>query len=105
MIGALRERVTIERETRTADGLGGWSSSWAAVATVWARVEQLAAAEPVEAERLVARGGYRITIRHRSDLTTADRLAWRGRILNIRGLSNKDERRRYLTIDCDDEGT
>jgi len=94
----MRERVTIEAATRAGDGAGGEVVTWAPLATVWAEVAALSGAEIVEAERVVARGQYDVTIRFRDDVTAQMRLVWRGQALNIRNVRDKDGRRRRLTI-------
>lgn len=38
-IGALRDRLTLERPTRTADGGGGASIAWEQLGELWASVQ------------------------------------------------------------------
>ena len=47
MIGALRKRLMLETATRTEDGAGGFSVSWAPVTAVWASVSEPGGAEAV----------------------------------------------------------
>lgn len=84
-LGLLKERITLQTETRTADSAGGASSSWANLATVFAQVTPLSASERWQNGQQLGVQSYRFTIRARSDLTTAQRLLWRGYTYNITG--------------------
>ncbi|MEP2103090.1 MAG: phage head closure protein [Parasphingorhabdus sp.] len=74
-IGNMRERVTLERETRTPNGQGGWTRGWQAVATVFAEIEGQSGNEAMNAsvERSVNR--WRVTIRE-IGATAKDRIVW-----------------------------
>ena len=48
----LRHRVTFEKQTRVADGAGGWTDSWAAERSCWAKVEPLSGRERPSAMQL-----------------------------------------------------
>lgn len=82
--GRLTERVTIEAEVRTPDDAGGATLTWSAVATVWAAVEPLKGREQVEAMKLESSNLYRVAVRNHVAVTAANRLMWRGHVLNIR---------------------
>lgn len=97
-VSDLRDRVTIEMATRVGDGVGGAASSWIELATVWASVTPLTGREVATGERVEAHQGYRITIRYRNDVTTAMRVIWAGRTLNIRSLADPDGRMRWLEL-------
>ncbi|MFZ3035381.1 MAG: phage head closure protein [Parvibaculum sp.] len=101
-VGELRERVTIERATRLADGVGGATSSWSELATVWASVIPLSGREVATGERVEAHQSYTITMRYRDDVTTAMRAIWKGRTLNIRSLADPDSRRRRLVLNVEE---
>ena len=77
MTGRLRERVRIERETRTPDGGGGFTVSWLTVAVRWAAVEPLKGLERLQAMQLEASTLYRVTLRNEGPaITGANRLIW-----------------------------
>lgn len=100
--GLLRERVTLQTETRTADGGGGYVSDWTPAAVVWARVEVLSGREIAIAQQLESAMTHRVTIRHRTGIdAAATRLAWRDSILVIIGDPRPDERRTVLVMDCE----
>jgi len=90
VIGDLRERVTLQQATETADGQGGTVRTWAALATVWAQV--LAAG--------AGRENYAITIWRRTDVTPQMRVVWGSKTLQIEGVRDPDGRRVWTTLDC-----
>jgi len=99
-VGNMRERVTLLRQEGTPDGYGGFEYTYIEVATVWARVE------PVKADEQFIAGGIQsitdvlVHIRHRDDVVPTWRLEWQGRQFNITGITNLDERTRFLVLDC-----
>lgn len=95
-IGPLRERVEIQRKTTASDGQGGRTATWGVLETVAADLQlDGAAAEPLQAGAVTATARYRIRIRHRTDVTAAMRLRWRGLTLHI--LSVVSDQRRAWT--------
>lgn len=96
--GKLRERVTIQRATPSVDTGWGSSASWADVATVSAAVLPVDASEPFTQQGVVTRAGFTVSIRYRADVTSKDRLSWRGRILEIVGVDNVGSRNRELVL-------
>lgn len=99
--GWLRHRVVVQTLTRTPDGGGGFTESWADTATVWARVEALDGREAFEAMQVASSLRYRVTLRDRA-LTPTQRLEWGTKILKIRSIT-PDERGSTLTVLCDEE--
>ncbi|MFQ5535458.1 MAG: phage head closure protein [Sphingomonadales bacterium] len=106
-IGELRERVTIEQQSRVSDGAGGATITWAAIASDFrphARVQPVKGAEITEGGRVRRQQTYLVVIRHRADITVEHRLKWteRGveRILNINSIEDRDMDRRFLWLEC-----
>jgi SPP1 family predicted phage head-tail adaptor len=97
--GELDQRVTLRREVRTADGMGGSTLSWTNIATVWAKVRPMSGTEREHSDRLSAPANYIIVIRHRSDLTEADILVWRDVEFNIRFVKDTP-RTRFLVLEA-----
>ena len=91
--GELSYRVTIERVTRTRDSVGGWAETWPTpgdpnLPQVWANIVPLSGDEAIFADQVGGRVTHQITIHHRSDLTTKDRVRFTNgasvtRIFNI----------------------
>jgi SPP1 family predicted phage head-tail adaptor len=103
-IGDLRERVALQREVRARDDIGGFESTWTTVATVWARVAPMSASERWMRHQMQAQAAWKLTIRHRTDLSLspAMRAVWGDRTFELRGITNADERRRFLDLACDE---
>jgi SPP1 family predicted phage head-tail adaptor len=101
--GWLRERVTIETATATADGAGGASLAWSTLATVWARVEPVAADEKAVAGHESASVTHLVTTRYRDDVTGHARVTFRGRVFRILAAYDPDETRRYLVLKTAEE--
>ena len=95
-IGELRHRLVLEAPNETADGLGGVVRTWAALATLWAAIEPVAAEDQVVADRRLGVLSHRIVIRHRDGLTTNHRFRLGARTFAIRAIRDAEERGRFL---------
>jgi SPP1 family predicted phage head-tail adaptor len=100
-IGELSERLGLERKTRTPDGAGGASVAWTEYAEVWALVRPMSGRERAHAAREEANALYLVVIRYRDDVLDADRLAWRGRHLNIRFRKDRGPRPLWLEFEAE----
>lgn len=102
--GKLDQRITLERRTRTPDGMGGFTEDWVVQAAVWAQVMPLRGSERWEAMRVTADARMKVRIRWRGDengqpfYTPADRLLWRGRIYNIESVTPWGGRQAFIEI-------
>lgn len=99
--GQLDQRITIQQETRTADDYGGAVTAWPTLATVWANVRPLAGRERADLAAVEAPATYRFTIRRRSDITAAMRIAWDGQTYNIRFVSDPGPRSLYMALEAE----
>ena len=101
--GDMREQITIQRVTRTADGVGGWTNSWATLATCWAAVRSKPAGEKQEEGRMNARTINAFTVYYDAAPTVAenDRILWGGETWNIRGVYRSGSS--VLTVQLDAE--
>ena len=100
--GDLRRRVTLEQPATTADGMGGVSTTWTTLATVWAAVAPKGGTEKLHADQLTSTITYDVTIRYRKDVDASMRVGYEGRTLRILGVIDQDERHRFLTLSCDE---
>ena len=99
--GKLRNRVTIERRTITADEYGqNAAAAWAEVAVVSAAVHPMTAREMVRAGQAGQETMYVVSMRYRCDVRPSDRIRWNGLYLNIVGMVNVDGRNRELELRC-----
>lgn len=101
--GQLRQRVTLAAPVATPDGAGGETVAFADMATVWARIEPVAAAERAVADHLAATVTHRLTLRWRDDVTGGLRATWRGRAFRILFTTDPDESLRFLVADAIEE--
>lgn len=105
-IGAMRERVTIQEKTTTADGQGGRATSWGTLATVWAAVVPLTMGEKLQAAAIGSTLAYRVSCRYRADVTPSMRLRWTPflsettKTLEIHGVTATDGGRQWMYMDC-----
>lgn len=102
-IGSLRSSVRFERRVDSADGIGGFTSSWSPVATVAAKLTPLKGGEEVRAARLSGQEPVEITVRSETltrSITSADRAVdvRSGQTFNIKWTGNLDERDRFITV-------
>lgn len=102
MIGELRHRVILQRRLNAPDGGGGVILSWSDIAGLWAEVTPLAGGESVQAMGEQDRQKFRVRLRYREDISSADRLLFRQHVLNIRSLINIGERGQWLECRCDE---
>ncbi len=102
MIGGLRHRVILQRRLDAPDGGGGVILGWSDIAGLWAEVTPLAGDETVQAMGVQDRQKFRVRLRYREDISGADRLLFRQRVLNIRSLINAGERGQWLECRCEE---
>lgn len=103
--GRLRERVTIQYESKTRDTSGEELINWLDEATVWAQVLPGSSSERFQAAagQRVAEVTHTVRIRYRPGLTPKKRFLWEGRILKIQGITDPEGRTRVLVIPCSEE--
>lgn len=99
--GELRHRVTIQQKTITQDTYGAEVETWAAVTTVWAKIEDLSGREYFAAQQVpTAQVSTRVTIRWRADVKPEMRALANGRVLDIKAALDPDGRKRELQLMC-----
>jgi SPP1 family predicted phage head-tail adaptor len=92
----LRHRLALEQLERVDDGGGGFTESWAAVATLWCDLRPVAGSETVEAGRLAGTVSHEISLRYRLGVVPAMRFRDGARVFHIVSVINVDERNRWL---------
>lgn len=94
----LRERVTLQQETRTSDSQGGYTVAWSDVATVWAQVRPIRSSERLWAAQQADVRLYEIKARMSASVVpqTSWRAVWRGKNLSITGVEVSEDRRWYM---------
>ena len=101
-IGQLREQIKIQKFTEIIDAGGGRARTWADFVTVHANVKPVKGREGNDAGRLASLQTFLVTIRYRADFDTTARILWGTRYLNIRSVENRDERKRFMTLECEE---
>lgn len=102
--GMLQSKITIQRKTRAADGMGGVTETWATSATPWAMWRALTGRELYQAQRIAPTVSVKAVIRFRGDAsgapyyTPADRVTYRGREYAISAAIDPDDRQEWLEL-------
>lgn len=97
-VADLRHRIVIQTLTETADGAGGFTSSWADTVSIWAKITPTSAYERAQAMQLEATVTHKILIRYRSDIVPKQRIKFGSRYFGITGITNIEERNQYLQL-------
>lgn len=96
----LVHRVTLQEPTRTTDAVGGETTVWSDVACLWANIMPDRDNERTQGDRRQAHRSHRVEIHYRSGVTSAMRLLYGDRVLNIAQVISPDERNRRLELLC-----
>ncbi|MBI3440666.1 MAG: phage head closure protein [Proteobacteria bacterium] len=93
MISEMKRRITLQEQVRTPDGGGGFTVTWQNIATVpevYAAIVPLSGAEQLRHHQLEASVTHRITLRYRSDVTTAMRIVHDTTVYHITAVIDQD---------------
>ena len=106
--GKLKSLISIEVNTPTDDGEGGFTDAWAAdpAGGVWAMVRAVGGAERFFADRLQPGNRFRFVIRFRGSsrdpgapyYSAKDRIVYNGRTYGIESVVDMEDERKYLEI-------
>jgi SPP1 family predicted phage head-tail adaptor len=96
MLTILRNRITIQGMTVTPSGGGTFDETWTTVSTVWANV-QGKAVEETRFDKIQQIDEYTIKMRKRA-ITNANRLIYKGQILEIESVLDETQQSRMMTI-------
>ncbi|MFC5524020.1 phage head closure protein [Polaromonas jejuensis] len=101
--GPLRKRVVFQCRDTAVDSYGQQVTTWTDAFTAWAAIEALSAREVLAAQAVQSEASHRITVRYRGEFTNpvavaAMRINYNGRLFNISGATNTDERNRTVEI-------
>ena len=104
MIGSLTDRVSLQRRVDTSELEGGVTHMFMTVSALWARVRTLSARLAIAGDGRTAEASHSVVVRFRSDVVVGDRFGWRGRWLEVVGVSDMDGRRTWLSCACRERG-
>lgn len=100
-IGPLRQRVTLQTLSESADSYGQLQQSWVSAGEYWAQIRPLAGKEAILAAQLRPDATHAVTLRYGvATITPAMRLLFDSRVFNIVSVLNRDERDRALDLLC-----
>jgi SPP1 family predicted phage head-tail adaptor len=100
--GDMNRRVVLQRATVTRNEFNEEIETWATLAMVWARKDDVSAAESFRAQEVGAQLTTRFRIRYSATVATLnphDRVLHAGRLYNITGVREK-QRNRWIEVDC-----
>lgn len=102
--GAMREPITIQTETRTSDGGGGFTQGFSTHFTCFASVRATGGDERYEQGQLIDTQMFEFVIRYRSDkaVTAKNRILWGTRVFQVKRVDNHMERNKYLVIKAEE---
>ncbi|WP_310476912.1 head-tail adaptor protein [Sandarakinorhabdus sp.] len=101
-VGALDERVTIERWQPARDAAADDVGAWLVVETVFAHVSRDGApGRQLQGEAARSGRRWQVVLRDSDDLSLDVRLRWRDQILAVRGVDRDARRRDFATLWCD----
>jgi SPP1 family predicted phage head-tail adaptor len=98
--GTLKDRLTLQRFAANTDATWGTTPGWAGTDGFWADVEPLGGSERTDNAGVQTTISHRIRCRYRDDVTSKDRLLYRGRVLEIVSVIDADGARRELLIEA-----
>ena len=98
--GELDQRIVLQSPTTANDAKWGPQAGYSDLATVWGSVTAVSATERPVQDGVQGTASYRIVIRYRADVTSRNRIKWRGRVLDILSAIDPDGSRDELNIDA-----
>ena len=101
MIGTMDQRVSLQAATRTGDGGGGASLTWAEFASVWANIAPGTGTDELGPDRTESVTGYRVRLRRRSDVAAGQRAVTSSLTLVIRNVLDGGPRAATMILLCE----
>jgi len=107
--GELRDRIRIDQdEGTTVNAIGDAVPDWQPLVVgtddgmIWANVAPMSAGEQWRRIQMNAEANWKVTIRHRTDINPRMRVVFGPRVMEIRGITNPDMKRRFLELACEE---
>jgi len=100
-IGDMNKRVEIQAPSKVPDGMGGFTSTFNTIATVFCAIWPTSASQTIASLQPLGTITHRIRIRWRSNFRSTYRLKFGNRIFDIVGPAiNPSEKNEYLDLMC-----
>lgn len=100
---AMNRRITIERESDTPNGQGGFDRTWCVLRNAWAKADPVAGKEALLNGTLRSIQPWRLELRYNADLTVKDRIRMDCLVLGIQSIADVDGKRRSQVLFCQTE--
>lgn len=97
-VGKLDKRITWQYPAKTSDGMLGETVTWTTVCETWARILPKSAKEIRQSEQMTMNVTHTVRIRYRNPFLPSWRGLFRGRIFQIIGIVNPEEKNEWLDI-------
>jgi SPP1 family predicted phage head-tail adaptor len=97
----MRQRVSVQNPTDTADAFGQMIETWGAGTSLWAQVAELAIAEGKEEDGQVRVQRIQVTLRWGATVSTRSRLTYRSTVYQVKSLIDPDGLRARLMLECE----
>jgi len=103
-IGKMDQPIIVQYAAIADDGMGGTRVTWPE--SKWHRLYAsilpltLAERERLASLQVTAIQSYRVVMRYRSDLTTKERMVWRGKTLQIHTVTDDVSAKRRTILEC-----
>lgn len=91
--------VDIERATKVSDGAGGYTETWATIATVQGGIVALSGMERMSADRIEAQSKWRLLIPYQDGLFATDRVVIDGRAYDVTFVNDVQKRETWHVLD------
>lgn len=98
-IAEMKERITLQEETQTSDGMSGFTSAWSDEVTIWAKAWTVSSSEGTNGKQVSMERIQKFKIRYRSALNPAWRVKWGTSYFNIVGI-DPDQEKEFLYLTC-----
>lgn len=100
-LSKLDKRIAVQKPVKTADGRGGYTTTWTDFHICWAAIWPVSAKQMLANETVISVTSHRIRIRYREDITSDCRVTYRNRIFTIYGHPiNVEEANVWLDLMC-----
>lgn len=101
--GKLRYKIDLQCETRVADGLGGFTTTWYDMFTsVWADIAQPDAKDVYKFGRLLDRVTTKVTIRYNKSVKPGWRVVYGDVVYSVLHSMNVDMKNRETLLFCEE---
>lgn len=99
--GSINCVVKLQALSSGEDAIGGQSTSWSDVATIWADIRYLSGLEAVKAGSEVSKASASARIRYRTDVKASMRLLHEGKAYEIKAVLPDVGKKRHVDLLCE----